>query len=328
MAADEDSICYSEYVTVNGVNTHVLKYDREEKESHHRVHAHHGSHSKEHDVLVLVIPGNPGVVGFYELFMETLYEASGRQVPVWGISHAGHEMTPDMKKTHWNWNTDDSKYTLKGQVKHKVEFIDKYVPPEKKLILIGHSIGCYFILEILKRMPHLNVLKCIMLFPTIEGMWDSPKGTWMAPILVYLRWAALLPVVLLSYLSAHVQWSLILWYFRGRNVAPCTYNATMNLFSPVCVSNQMYMAACEMKEVVLPDLETIRHHLPKLLFYYGATDHWCPVSYYEKMKRIFPHGDIRLCKRGFKHAFCLESSEEMADMVWSWIKDEVTKIHK
>uniref|UniRef100_A0A3B3UV14 Lipid droplet-associated hydrolase-like n=1 Tax=Poecilia latipinna TaxID=48699 RepID=A0A3B3UV14_9TELE len=44
-------------------------------------------------VLLLLIPGNPGVVGFYESFMRTLHGLLGR--PVWAVSHAGHCAPPD-----------------------------------------------------------------------------------------------------------------------------------------------------------------------------------------------------------------------------------------
>ena len=85
----------------------------------------------------------------------------------------------------------------------------------------------------------------------------------------------------------------------------------------------MYMAACEMKEVIDMDEDNIRQHLPKLLFYYGAKDGWCPVDFYYDAKALFPEGDIRLCKRGIDHAFVLESSELMADLVWNWMKEEI-----
>ncbi|XP_077864077.1 lipid droplet-associated hydrolase-like, partial [Saccoglossus kowalevskii] len=111
-------------------------------------------------------------------------------------------------------------------------------------------------------------------------------------------------------------------------VSKCTYNAVMNLFNPSCVSNQMYMAASEMVQVVSPDLPTIHDHISKLLFYYGATDHWCPVSYYHKMKLQFPDADIKLCEKGIAHAFCLESSAETAVMVWGWIQEDVSKIYQ
>jgi len=61
--------------------------------------------------------------------------------------------------------------------------------------------------------------------------------------------------------------------------------------------------------------QVIEQNLKKLICYYGATDHWAPVTYYEDIKEKFPDGKIFLCGRKFKHAFVLESSEEVAEMV-------------
>ena len=40
-------------------------------------------------IFVLVIPGNPGPIGFYESFIESLYLTSDCSLTVYGISHAG-----------------------------------------------------------------------------------------------------------------------------------------------------------------------------------------------------------------------------------------------
>ena len=69
--------------------------------------------------------------------------------------------------------------------------------------------------------------------------------------------------------------------------------------------------------------QAIEQNLKKLVFYYGATDHWAPASYYEDMKNKFPDGEIYLCERKFKHAFVLESSEEVAEMVAPWIQEVI-----
>ena len=69
--------------------------------------------------------------------------------------------------------------------------------------------------------------------------------------------------------------------------------------------------------------KAIEQNLKKLIFYYGTTDHWAPVSYYEDMKKKFPDGEIYLCERKFKHAFVLESSEEVAEMVAPWIQEVI-----
>jgi len=38
---------------------------------------------------VVVIPGNPGLVEYYDAFISALFEASGRSLSIFGISHAG-----------------------------------------------------------------------------------------------------------------------------------------------------------------------------------------------------------------------------------------------
>lgn len=48
-------------------------------------------------------------------------------------------------------------FGLSGQVEHKLAFIRTHVPRGTTLVLVGHSIGCYIILEMMKRSPDLKV---------------------------------------------------------------------------------------------------------------------------------------------------------------------------
>lgn len=43
----------------------------------------------------LGFPGNPGVVGFYRTFMQTIHSMCDYRHPVWAVSHAGHCAPPD-----------------------------------------------------------------------------------------------------------------------------------------------------------------------------------------------------------------------------------------
>lgn len=52
---------------------------------------------------------------------------------------------------------DGDVFGLDGQVEHKLAFIRTHVPRETSLVLVGHSIGCYIILEMMKRSPDLKV---------------------------------------------------------------------------------------------------------------------------------------------------------------------------
>lgn len=45
-------------------------------------------------IPVVFHAGNPGVVGFYRTFMQTLHSMFEYQYPVWAVSHAGHCAPP------------------------------------------------------------------------------------------------------------------------------------------------------------------------------------------------------------------------------------------
>ena len=48
-------------------------------------------------------------------------------------------------------------FGINGQIEHKLAFLRKHVPKETRLVLLGHSIGCYIILDMMKRNPELQV---------------------------------------------------------------------------------------------------------------------------------------------------------------------------
>lgn len=58
-----------------------------------------------------------------------------------------------------------------------MEFIKKYVPEDAQLHLIGHSIGAWMVLNLLKNNDiNKRVRKCYLLFPTVEYIADTPNG--------------------------------------------------------------------------------------------------------------------------------------------------------
>ncbi|XP_032817343.1 lipid droplet-associated hydrolase [Petromyzon marinus] len=311
---------HAEFVHCLGAPTHVLKYGR----THMRGPGYDGQGPPQ--ILFMLIPGNPGVMDYYRTFMAGLYQAFKGQYSVWGISHAGHCVPPPDLEAHQNADEHPDVFGLDGQVEHKRAFLREHVGPAVRLVLIGHSIGCHIILEILKRDPQLKVIKSVLLFPTIERMAESPSGRVMTPILCRLRYLAYPPILCLSFLlplrAKTLLASVALWASGlGPKTDPNAVSASLNLFSVHCAANSMYMASQEMYQVTERDNVTIQEHLDKLIFYYGMSDHWCPVEYYHDMKRDFPAGDVRLCEKGIRHAFVLDSSLEVAQFVHSWIKE-------
>ncbi|KAM6272011.1 lipid droplet-associated hydrolase isoform 3-T3 [Spheniscus humboldti] len=218
-------------------------------------------------------------------------------------------------------------FGLNGQVEHKLNFLKKNVSKDIKLVLIAHSIGCYITLEMMKRASELQVLRSVLLFPTIERIAQSPQGKLMTPLLCKLRYVLYMPVYLLSFLPEGVKASLVRFALRGMKTCDeSSITTSVNLFSVDCIANILYMASQEMLKVVERDSTTIKQNLKKLIFYYGTGDSWCPQHYYDEIKMDFPDGDIRLCEKGLRHAFVLDASKEMATMITDWLQDDLTKL--
>ncbi|KAF7286822.1 hypothetical protein GWI33_003879 [Rhynchophorus ferrugineus] len=147
------------FVEINNVRTKVVTWGRWIEESA-------GSTNK----IIILIPGNPGITHFYQKFAKTLYERS--EIPVWCVGHAGHNFS-DRSVTFPKFDDNKHLYGLSGQVEHKLEFFNKYVPENAQVYLIGHSIGAYMCLEILENISIKNkVENAYLLFPTIEYMAD------------------------------------------------------------------------------------------------------------------------------------------------------------
>ncbi|XP_062065006.1 lipid droplet-associated hydrolase [Lepus europaeus] len=280
-------------------------------------------------LLIFIIPGNPGLSSFYVPFAKDLYCLTNKRFPVWIISHAGHVLPPKDKKivtTSEGPNAQEIKdiYGLSGQIEHKLAFLRTHVPKEMKLVLIGHSIGCYISLQILKRAPELPVIRAFLLFPTIERMSESPNGRIATPLLCWFRYA----LYVISYLlfkpcPEKIKSLICKMSLQAMNVK--NEFLQMNMLEPFCIANAVYLGGQEMMEVVKRDDETIKENLPKLTFYYGTTDRWCPKEYYEDIKKDFPEGDIQLCEKNIPHAFIMNFSKEMATTVGGWLREELSK---
>lgn len=86
---------------------------------------------------IVVIPGNPGIIEFYKTFLHGLFEHFEEQIPVVGISHAGHGAD------------SDKIFSVQEQIQHKVQFLSQELP-DAELVLVGHSVGSYISLHVRK----------------------------------------------------------------------------------------------------------------------------------------------------------------------------------
>ncbi|KAM0737473.1 Lipid droplet-associated hydrolase [Formica fusca] len=280
-------------------------------------------HSSKH--VVLVIPGNPGVPRFYEGFIKALNSRLTLDTPVWVIGHAGHVQPPDNLEIAM---PSDEKwaecYSLQAQIQHKVEFIKKYIPEDAQLHLIGHSIGAWFVLNLLKNNDiNKRIKKCYMLFPTVEYMAESRNGIFfcscvsrIAPVLIFLSWifTGMFPVSLQSLM---IRIFGIFWGIPARSI-----KAVQEMLNPKALDKILNLAREEMKYVKEADHETISKYTDKLWFYYGANDGWTPMKYYKNMILKHPNLNAQLCQRGFQHSFVLKNDMDVGHIVGDLINED------
>ncbi|EZA59152.1 hypothetical protein DMN91_007758 [Ooceraea biroi] len=280
-------------------------------------------HSSKH--VVLVIPGNPGIPRFYEEFVKTLNSKLTSDIPVWIIGHAGHVQPPENLEIAM---PSDKKwaeyYGLTAQIRHKAEFIKKYIPEDAQLHIIGHSIGAWIALNLLKDSDiNKRIRKCYLLFPTIEYMAESRNGifftnfiTRFSTFLIFLSWI----FTMLTPLFLQMLFIRIFCTLHG--IPEKHAKLIQELLNPKVLRRIIKLANEELKCVREADHETISKYANNLWFYYGAKDGWVPVKYYRDMISKHPDLNAQLCKRGLRHSFVLNDSVDMGNIVGDVIQED------
>jgi len=70
----QDSVVRHDIVLINGVHTKISCAIPEVDNEH---------------VCVVIIPGNPGSIEFYDIFIDVLFNECGKRIPIYGVGHAG-----------------------------------------------------------------------------------------------------------------------------------------------------------------------------------------------------------------------------------------------
>ncbi|OQR66758.1 UPF0554 protein C2orf43-like [Tropilaelaps mercedesae] len=124
--------------------------------------------SMDFNVKYVSCRSNPGEIQYYEEFLRQLYGHFEEQVEIVGISHAGHHAPPAIALTSQAGDASEFQefpsvdehpelYDLQAQILHKIEYIKKFVGFDREIILVGHSIGAYVAMQVIKREPRLKV---------------------------------------------------------------------------------------------------------------------------------------------------------------------------
>jgi pimeloyl-ACP methyl ester carboxylesterase len=138
--------------------------------------------------LIFFVTGNPGLISYYNNFFRTLHQllsegkSKSNAFHIYGESLAGFKYSESPSKD------TGAPYNLDQQIESRLQCLkDQRIPsgPRKSeaydsIILIGHSVGTYIILEMLQRLRNssspLNIRAGILLFPTVTHLAESPSG--------------------------------------------------------------------------------------------------------------------------------------------------------
>ena len=216
------------------------------------------------------------------------------------------------------WGDAQNYLNLDEQIHHKLEFIKSKLSPAAKLILVGHSIGTYIILKL---MTHESIFErvdyTVLLFPTIENLYQTPLGRLCKPIANYGRIFVAAIAHIASFMPTSMKNLFIKFWAFDNNVNEQILKASHLLAEYTVANHSLFLVASEIERVKELDtsmLEVIERGKRKITFYYGSNDPWAPVSYYERIKGFFPTAEIMLCDKRYRHDFMFSSSKQVANV--------------
>ena len=138
--------------------------------------------------------------------------------------------------------TNSCFFTLEGQINHKVDFVNRYVPADANLHFIGHSIGAKICVELVKRFRAKHNAATYLLFPTLERLAQTPNGRKIWPILGPLRKVVVFAASIVhrlpeSWLATVVKWAIRKNIFTSRNVMCINYLSYVLIYIGYKVKN-------------------------------------------------------------------------------------------
>lgn len=145
------------------------------------------------DYLIFFMPGNPGLIRYYEPFLSRLHAmleksstSESARFHICGHSFKGFEISSRAKLPSYPLGLEQQIQYQEDLLYHHVRSHNKLNRRMPKVILMGHSVGAYVLLELIKRHQaringcdedeDFDLIGAILLFPTITHIAESQLG--------------------------------------------------------------------------------------------------------------------------------------------------------
>ncbi|OZJ04437.1 hypothetical protein BZG36_02791 [Bifiguratus adelaidae] len=287
-----------------------------------------GSRMSDVVTVMFMIPGNPGLIDYYEEFLTTIHETTPHPLVIYGVSHLGHSPAIRQASAPAHYHHHHSKpsrlYSLDDQIRHKVQVIrdimhKAYNHQHVHVLVVGHSVGAYIAGKAIQELTQSDWeaqwdLRCIGLFPTLFDIAKTPNGNVLKHLFPHRTFASGL-LGFLSLLPTPVLPRLLSMFTEP-------HPTTLHLLNPHILPQAMYMAECEMDEIGPLD-KAWDNVSDKCLFYFSANDAWAPKAWYDIVLARLPQATTLLCDEDLPHAFVLGYSQNVAQKMVGWLDDLV-----
>ncbi|KAI4167524.1 MAG: hypothetical protein LQ343_007156 [Gyalolechia ehrenbergii] len=216
------------------------------------------------EYLIFLIPGNPGLIPFYDPFLSALHallESSpalrSSNFHLCGHSLRGFEATQG-DVPHLAGLQDQIKY-VDDLLYERVDGIRDTTGHTPKVILMGHSVGAYILLEIIRRhrtriesllAQDFDLIGGILLFPTITHIARSPSGI-VASTLLSIPGSAHIASAMATALMYLIPSSFLYWLIRFIMRFPDHAARTTAAFikSPIGIKESLFLGKDEMDQI-------------------------------------------------------------------------------
>lgn len=330
---------------------------------------------KTQDYLIYFIPGNPGLISYYQPFLSRLYAllsssstTESSRFHICGHSLRGFEPAQDGKRS----KSPRYPLGLERQIKVQELILYDHIKSHRnrtgnspKVILMGHSVGCYMLLELIQQHRHkieeegeedFDLIGGVLLFPTITHIAKSPLGMVFRKLLQIPYFPIIIGTIAKA-LSSLVPESFLHRLVKLVTKFPEYAAATTTSFikSPMGVRQALHLAKDEMTKITddkwdkevwgaatsegTNNRDTANANLT---FYWGKKDKW--VADHTRDALIAARGHLsnsqtesgsehwkpvmRVDEEGMPHDFCttLRNSYSIASKVKDWV-DGIIEAH-
>ncbi|KAJ2054054.1 Thioredoxin domain-containing protein 5, partial [Coemansia sp. S155-1] len=275
--------------------------------------------------VMLLVPGNPGLIDFYIDFCTALHSLFSDSLDIIGVSHLGHTRFSDNRGLAVKRSSVPS---LADQVANMVAVFDQIdadyrsAAQRPKMLLCGHSVGCYFSEKIVECRSD-RVDRVFSLFPAVEDIAGTPRGRQLWPMFYPgVRQLAAGLVDMLVWLLPSAAILGLAGMSRSLSEDSARTVAEKMLHGP-CINSILKMAADEMDEIGDLNEELYRCLGHKFVMYYGSNDGWVPTTHHKRMAATNTKGKIYMCQNGYPHSFVTTHSAEMALVVADMLREEM-----